>query len=308
VAGRGRTHRDEQYGLLTSIAGEAGVSLSTVSKVVHRRHDVGAATRARVEELLTRYGYVRPGEPDPAVPRQIIAVFRDLSGPYPLEVVRGIVDAADDLGIDVVTGTTAQRKFAHWVDGGATDKQWTLVASTGGYYKLRSVRHTGLFMTGAAANGALDTAIDPSTNAAADDSQEWQLVRDPLPTEGTFTLKGANSGRRLDVPNGQTGVQVQVYDCVGNANQTISQTAAGELRVSGKCLAADGDGITAGTKLILWTCNGKSSQRWWFRLDGSVINRSNGLAIDVATGGRPTGRRCKLWTALGNATPWWSRG
>ncbi|MEW2401808.1 LacI family DNA-binding transcriptional regulator [Streptomyces sp. NPDC046862] len=91
------------------------MSLSTVSKVVHRRPDVGAATRARVEELLERHGYVRPGERDPAAPRQIIAVFRDLSGPYTLEVVRGIVNAADELGVNVVTGTTSHRSISQWL-------------------------------------------------------------------------------------------------------------------------------------------------------------------------------------------------
>lgn len=115
MAGRRSTQREAQYGLLTSIAAEAGVSLSTVSKVVHRRPDVGAATRSRVEELLARYEFVRPGEPDPAMPRQIVAVFRDLAGPYALEVVRGIVDAADELGIDVVTGTTAHRSISQWL-------------------------------------------------------------------------------------------------------------------------------------------------------------------------------------------------
>jgi DNA-binding LacI/PurR family transcriptional regulator len=104
-----------QYGLLTSIAQEAGVSLSTVSKVVHRRRDVGTHTRARVEELLARHGYVRPWERDPQVPRQIIAVFRDLSGPYTLEVVRGIVDAAGEFGVHVVTGTTGRRSIAQWL-------------------------------------------------------------------------------------------------------------------------------------------------------------------------------------------------
>ena len=49
-------------------------------------------------------------------PRQIIAVFRDLSGPYTLEVVRGIVDAAGELGIDVVTGTTGRRSIAQWLE------------------------------------------------------------------------------------------------------------------------------------------------------------------------------------------------
>ncbi|MDX2934473.1 LacI family DNA-binding transcriptional regulator [Streptomyces ipomoeae] len=116
MTGRGKGRQEAQYGLLTSIAGEAGVSLSTVSKVVHRRRDVGAATRARVEELLDRYGYVRPWERDPATPRQIIAVFRDLSGPYTLEVARGIVDAAGELGIDVVTGTTNRRSISGWLE------------------------------------------------------------------------------------------------------------------------------------------------------------------------------------------------
>ncbi|SEE50765.1 transcriptional regulator, LacI family [Streptomyces sp. 2131.1] len=104
-----------QYGLLTSIAQEAGVSLSTVSKVVHRRRDVGTRTRARVEELLDRHGYIRSWERDPRVPRQIIAVFRDLSGPYTLEVVRGIVEAAGEFGVHVVTGTTGRRSIGQWL-------------------------------------------------------------------------------------------------------------------------------------------------------------------------------------------------
>ncbi|MEU2281608.1 RICIN domain-containing protein [Streptomyces sp. NPDC013178] len=57
----------------------------------------------------------------------------------------------------------------------------------------------------------------------------------------------------------------------------------------------------------MWTCNGKTSQKWWFRVDGSVINRSNGLAIDVTNGGTANGSKAQLWTALGNATQRWSR-
>ncbi|WP_460070431.1 LacI family DNA-binding transcriptional regulator [Streptomyces sp. YKOK-I1] len=114
ISDKGRL--DAQYGLLTNIAQEAGVSLSTVSKVVHRRRDVGAATRTRVEELLDRHGYVRSWDREAAAPRQIIAVFRDLSGPYTLEVVRGIVEAAGELGIDVITGTTGRRSISQWLE------------------------------------------------------------------------------------------------------------------------------------------------------------------------------------------------
>ncbi|MFK0283203.1 RICIN domain-containing protein [Streptomyces sp. NPDC090499] len=221
-----------------------------------------------------------------------------------------LLNKAGGRSVAVWTGNaTAGQRLAQWVDDGATDKQWTLVPSTDGYYKIRSVRNTSLFMTGATQSGPVDleASIDASGNPAADDSQEWQLVQDPLPTDASFTLKGSNSGRCLDVPNSQTGVQVQIWDCSGNANQTITQTTAGELRVAGNCLAADGDGTTPGTKLILWSCNGKTSQKWWFRLDGSVINRSNGLAIDVANWATANGSKVQLWTALGNATQKWSR-
>ncbi|WSP86909.1 RICIN domain-containing protein [Streptomyces sp. NBC_01235] len=205
--------------------------------------------------------------------------------------------------VAVWTGSaTAGQKLAQWVDDGATDKEWTLVPSSDGYYRLRSVRNTSLYMTGATAGGSVTLA-----SSTTDGSQEWQLVQDPLPTAASFTLKGANSGRCLDVPNGQTGVQVQIYDCSGNANQTITQTAAGELRVLGKCLAANADGTTAGTKLILWACNGKTSQQWSFRVDGTIVNRSNGLVIDVTGWGTANGSKVQLWTGLGNATQQWSR-
>ncbi|WP_327698401.1 RICIN domain-containing protein [Streptomyces sp. NBC_00459] len=197
---------------------------------------------------------------------------------------------------------TAGQKLTQWVDEDATDKKWTLVATSDGYYRLRSVRNTSLYMTGATADGSVTLAA-----SASDGSQEWLPVADPLPTASTFTLKGTGSGRCLDVPNGQTGVQVQIYSCSGNANQTITRTSAGELRVSGKCLAANADGTTTGTKVILWACNGKTSQRWAFRVDGTVVNRSNGLVVDVTGAGTGNGAKVQLWTGLGTANQTWTR-
>ena len=47
---------------LTSIAAEAGVSVSTVSKVLNGRTDVAPRTRERIGQLLRGYGYqVAPG-------------------------------------------------------------------------------------------------------------------------------------------------------------------------------------------------------------------------------------------------------
>ena len=42
---------------LAQVATEAGVSLSTVSKVLNGRTDVSATTRARVEDVIARNGY-----------------------------------------------------------------------------------------------------------------------------------------------------------------------------------------------------------------------------------------------------------
>ncbi|MFJ5223077.1 RICIN domain-containing protein [Streptomyces sp. NPDC088400] len=215
-----------------------------------------------------------------------------------------LLNKAGGRSVAIWTGTaTAGQKLAQWVDDGATDKQWTLASSTSGYYKLRSVLNTSLYMTGSTAGGSVTVAA-----STTDGSQDWQLVRDPLPTDAAFILKGTYSSRCLDVPNGQTGVQAQIYDCSGNANQTITRTTAGELRVSGKCLAADGDGTTAGTKVILWACNGKTGQKWAFRVDGTIGNRSNGLVVDVTDWGTANGSKVALWTGLGNATQQWSRG
>jgi hypothetical protein len=116
-----------------------------------------------------------------------------------------------------------------------------------------------------------------------------------------------NSTRCLDVPNGASGVQVQIYDCVGNQNQKITSTASGELRISGKCLGADADGTAPGTKLVLWPCNGKPSQLWNTNSDGTITNRLSGLAIDVANWATANGSPVQLWTRLGNNTQRWTR-
>ncbi|MFD8382301.1 RICIN domain-containing protein [Streptomyces sp. NPDC059679] len=65
---------------------------------------------------------------------------------------------------------------------------------------------------------------------------------------------------------GRRETQTQIRDCTGAANQTWSQTASHELTVysggSRLCLDASGQGISPGTKVITWTCNGGSNQQW----------------------------------------------
>ncbi|MEU5118181.1 RICIN domain-containing protein [Streptomyces asoensis] len=66
---------------------------------------------------------------------------------------------------------TAGQKIGQWVDDSATGS-WTLVPTTDGYYRLRSVKNTGLYLTGASAGVQLTLET-----SRTDGSQDWQLVR-----------------------------------------------------------------------------------------------------------------------------------
>jgi len=102
-----------RHGIVTVVAKEAGVSVSTVSKVVNQRPGVGPETRDRVEGLLATHGFRRPED---TRPQQVYVVFRDLIGPYTLEVARGVVDAVSAAGVECVTGTTSTRPVGAWLD------------------------------------------------------------------------------------------------------------------------------------------------------------------------------------------------
>jgi len=110
-----RSKPSYQHGILTVVARAAGVSVATVSKVVHGRRDVGAETRSRIEALLYEHGYQR-SDATPTKPHRFFAVFRDLASPYTLEVVRGIVEAGSRAGLDAVVGTTEHRSIPQWLD------------------------------------------------------------------------------------------------------------------------------------------------------------------------------------------------
>src|SRR5215469_12278301 len=98
---------------LTSIAAAAGVSVSTVSKVLNGRTDVAPETRERVGRILRKHGYrvaFRPG----------ISVVDFLSGPlgspWADELIRGAVTAAAETEISVIVSrVTSADEFGRWL-------------------------------------------------------------------------------------------------------------------------------------------------------------------------------------------------
>ncbi|MBS2964756.1 LacI family DNA-binding transcriptional regulator [Actinocrinis puniceicyclus] len=68
------------------IAQSGGVSIPTVSKVLNGKKGVSDETRARIEELINRYGYRRP----PNRSNVVELVFRELESMWAVEIIRGV--------------------------------------------------------------------------------------------------------------------------------------------------------------------------------------------------------------------------
>jgi LacI family xylobiose transport system transcriptional regulator len=104
---------------LARIADDAGVSLSTISKVLNGRPDVSASTRTRVEAMLDEHGYLRRGSGKASPTRLIELVFHELEAAWSMEIIRGVEDVAAEHGLSVVLTQSGDRHSpgAEWVEG-----------------------------------------------------------------------------------------------------------------------------------------------------------------------------------------------
>jgi len=105
--------RSARTGSLTSIAAAAGVSISTVSKVLNGRTDVAPETRERLGRILRQHGYQ-------VAPRSGIGVvdllIHELGGLWSDELIRGAVTAAAETEISVIVSRVASAaEFARWL-------------------------------------------------------------------------------------------------------------------------------------------------------------------------------------------------
>jgi LacI family transcriptional regulator len=92
---------------LAEIAGAAGVSVATVSKVLNDRADVSPETRRRVQKYLRDSEY-RPAGSESVrrrdIGRSIEVVVPELQSPYIMAVLEGITSSAAADGFEVVIG------------------------------------------------------------------------------------------------------------------------------------------------------------------------------------------------------------
>lgn len=124
-------------------------------------------------------------------------------------------------------------------------------------------------------------------------------------------LRGAGSGRCLDVPGGQAdnGTRPALWDCNGGANQTWTSTSSNQLRVfPTECLDVSGGATADGSAVIITDCTGSASQQWRVRSDGSIVNAVSGKCLDAYDAGTTNGTQAIIWPCSGAANQNWSRG
>lgn len=103
---------------LAQVAENAGVSISTVSKVLNGRQDVAAPTRVKVERLLEAHGYRRTARAASQAPL-IEIVFHELDVIWAMELILGVERVAKDIGASVVLTQSGTRHSpgSEWIEG-----------------------------------------------------------------------------------------------------------------------------------------------------------------------------------------------
>jgi LacI family transcriptional regulator, xylobiose transport system transcriptional regulator len=103
---------------LAQIAETAGVSVSTVSKVLNGRQDVSPPTRLKVERLLEVHGYRRSSRSASEAPL-IEIVFHELDAIWAMELILGVEKVATDNGASVVLTQSGTRHSPgpEWIEG-----------------------------------------------------------------------------------------------------------------------------------------------------------------------------------------------
>lgn len=105
---------------LSMLAAEAGVSLSTISKVLNGRADVSPDTRQRVEGLLETHSYRRRGSTvRESTLLELVFQDQDLTTAWATEIITGVQEVARANGLSVVLTTTEDHHSPgpEWLSG-----------------------------------------------------------------------------------------------------------------------------------------------------------------------------------------------
>jgi LacI family xylobiose transport system transcriptional regulator len=209
---------------LATIGQEASVSMSTVSKVLNGRAGVSPETRARVEELLDRHGYIPRGESSAWEPF-LELVMSEIDTPWSVEIIRGAQSVAQQNGLSLILTKSGDRyaPASDWIDGVLRRRPYgvVLVLSNLSQSLQRQLRTRGIPFV----------LVDPSGDPAVD-----------VPAVGAANFDGGRLAGRHLIELGHTRIGV-----VGGPAHVMSARA----RIAGFRTAMDAAGLPVRDEYVM---------------------------------------------------------
>jgi hypothetical protein len=188
-------------------------------------------------------------------------------------------------------GTTAGTKVELWDCNGGTNQKW--------------VQQTNGSLLNPQSGLCLD---DPG--ASSTDGIQLQIYICNGTSAQTFSVDGGGmvdgpGAQCLDVygdDTGSNGSVVDLYTCQSYAiDQHWYHNTNGSLEALGRCLDITNGGVTAGTKVELWDCNGGTNQKWVQQTNGSLLNPQSGLCLDDPGASSTDGIQLQIYTCNGTS-------
>lgn len=229
-----QSHRTPGRPTLESIARDASVSVSTVSKVLNGRGGVSTRTRETVEALLADSGYARRGtESEPG--SLVELVIDSLESDWSLEIIRGVERAAREAGMTVALTSRSgpDGESQDWMPGVLRRKPVALVLVFSGLSEEQRrqlhTRNISFVLVDPAGDPAPDIASIGATNWAGGLAAARHLL--------------ALGHRRIGVISGPTGLMFSRARVAGyrSALEEVGIPVDPQLVRVGELSRADGE-------------------------------------------------------------------
>jgi hypothetical protein len=138
-------------------------------------------------------------------------------------------------------------------------------------------------------------------------STGWTQISLPSAT----SISSGWNGKCIDQNNGSKsqGLQMQLWDCVGNANQQMIYNNSNQTVTlpGGLCLDVAGAGTGDGTQVIQWGCHGGSNQRWVYGADKTLRpQHTTGKCLDALGYNNSNGAKLGIWHCNGASNQTWN--
>lgn len=150
-------------------------------------------------------------------------------------------------------------------------------------------------------------------NALLAISRPAQAATPAVPGSQTYPLVGQQSGRCIDVPDGDMapGRRLGIWDCQGGANQrmrfhnetrlmTVFEPAGGDVDGPDLTLCVEAAGSVDKSSIVTARCRpGHPPQVWQHRGDGTIYNPGSDRCLNVSGGSTGNGSALILWPCTG---------